>query len=217
MDPGSPGLTHEYYCETPDDSSPPRSRGMIEPSTRAAARAATAPMPYMPLGPRALTANPANTNPMAFANKPAPLTAARTRPRTASGVRRWMIPCAATSPIVSLADARSVPPSTNANHGAKLTAAKPTAIAEVPPTSATGSARTTTREASNAPRRAPPPQKASMSPYPNAPSPNLWANGTSATSVMSIAKKRTVEATAIRRTTELRRSCLKPAVMPVST
>ena len=90
--------------------------------------------------------------------------AAVARERTASGVRRWRMPCSETVTAPSASPAVAIPASANANTGANATRAKPAPMSAQPPTMVTRSFVTASRRPANDPPMAPPPQQATRIP-----------------------------------------------------
>ena len=129
--------------------------------------------------------------------------AAIVRLRTASGVRRCMIPFSATIEIPSDVPITSRDTSTSGNSPKRPTPKADTATPAAPKTIHRGSVRAFIQRPNTVPSTEPVPQHAISRPKPHPPVPKDSASGASATIPMPIPRTKTSHAKAIRRRTTL--------------
>ena len=112
-----------------------------------------------------------------------------------------MIPCSATTVSASPSPQTTLATRISPNHGASQIATPANPASTKPATSATGSCRSRSFEASHEPATEPPPHSPIMNPNPSEPAPNSSASGRSATIATPMPSRRTIhEAVTTRRT-----------------
>ena len=185
-------------------------------SMSAASRAVTPPIRYTGCGPKVRSTRAARMYAIARPHDRTASKAAIVRLRSASGVRRCMIPFSATIVMPSLVPMISRHTRATGNTGAHPTPNAAIAIPKDAIASHTGSVRAFMNRPQAAPRTDPVPQHVMSSAKPMDPVRKDSASGASATMLIPMPRTNTNHAIANRRSTDSRQRNASPARMPVS-